>query len=115
MVFFQSHQLNLNANKTEFIIFSKKSKNQERSYELNVSNHKVSHIKTIKYLGILLDENLTYQVEDKNIPKKMAYGIKTLCSIRDLFPEKIRILLLNALVVSQLQYSSVLLNGITLN
>ena len=45
----------------------------------------------------------------------MACGIKTLYSIRDLFPEKIRILLLNALVVSQLQYSSVLLNGIAQN
>ena len=45
----------------------------------------------------------------------MACGKKTLCSIRDLFPEKIRILLLNALEVSQLQYSSVLLNGIVQN
>ena len=31
LVFFQSHQLNLNATKTEFIIFSKKSKNQEKT------------------------------------------------------------------------------------
>ena len=95
--------------------FSQKNKNQETNYELTVSNPKVSHTKTIKDLGILLDENLTYQVEVKNILKKMACGIKTLYSIRDLFPEKIRILLLNALVVSQLQYSSVLLNGIAQN
>ena len=115
LVFFQNHQLNLNATKTEFIIFSKKSKSQETNYELTVSNQKVSHTKTIKYLGILLSENLTYQVGVKNILKKMACGIKTLYSIRDLFPEKIRILLLNALVVSQLQYSSVLLNGTAQN
>ena len=115
LVFFQNHQLNLKATKTEFIIFSKKSKNQEKNYELTVSNQKVSHTKTIRYLGILLDENCTYQDEVKNILKKTACGIKTLYSIRDLFPEKIWILLLDALVVSQLQYSSVLLNGIAQN
>ena len=115
LVFFQNHQLNLNATKTEFIFFSKKSRNQEKNYELTVSNQKVSHTKTTKYLGIHLDENLTHQVEVKKILQKMTCSIKSLYSIRDLFPEKIRILLLNALVVSQLQYSSVLLNGIAQN
>ena len=112
LLFFQKHQLNMKANETEFIIFSKKSQNQDKSYELIVSNHQTSHTKTINYLGILLsDESLTYQVEVKNILKKMACGIKTLYSIEDLFPEKIRLSLFNALVVSHLQYSSVLLNG----
>ena len=44
------------------LISPKKSNNQEKKYELTVSNHKVSHTKTIKYIGIILDENLTYQV-----------------------------------------------------
>ena len=42
--------------------------------------------------------------------------IKCLYSIRDLFPEKkTRLMLLNTLVVSHLQYSAVLLNEITEN
>ena len=44
----------------------------------------------------------------------MACGIKTIYSVRDLFPEKTRILLLNALVISH-NYSSILLNGLTEN
>ena len=84
--------------------------------ELTVSNQKVSHIKTIKYLEIVLDENLTYQVEVENILKKMVCGIKTPNSIKDIFfTEKSRILSLNALVISQLQYPSVLLNAIAQN
>ena len=45
----------------------------------------------------------------------MSCGIKCLYSIRDLFPEKTRLMLLNALVVSHLQYSAILLTGITEN
>ena len=51
----------------------------------------------------------------KNLLMKMACGIKTSYSVRDLFPEKTRFLLLNALVISHLHYSSVILNGITEN
>ena len=56
---------------------------------MTVSNHEVSHTKPIKYLGILLDENLTYQAEVKSFSRKWLVAKK-----------------------SQLQYSSVLLNGI---
>ena len=62
-----------------------------------------------------MDQNLTYQDEVKNLLMKMACGIKTIYSIRDLFPLKNRFLLLNASVISHLHYSSILLNGITEN
>ena len=45
----------------------------------------------------------------------MACGIKTLFSIRDYFPEKVRLLLLNALVISHLHYTAFLLNGLNAN
>ena len=45
----------------------------------------------------------------------MACGIKFLYSIRDYFPEKVRLLLLNALVISHLHYPAILLNGLTEN
>ena len=42
----------------------------------------------------------------------MACGIKTMYSVRDLFPEKARILLLIAVGISHLHYPTVLFNGI---
>ena len=45
----------------------------------------------------------------------MALGIKSLYSVRDIFPQKTRKLLLNALVVSHLHYSAILLSGISEN
>ena len=60
---FHGHQLNSNATKPEFDNFSRKSKIQKKKYEQTVSNQNLSHIKTIKHLGILSDENLIYQLE----------------------------------------------------
>ena len=45
----------------------------------------------------------------------MACGIKTLYCVRELLPEKICLSLLNALVISHLHYSALLLNGISQN
>ena len=53
--------------------------------------------------------------ETKHILRKMACGIKTILSIRNYFPEKILLSLLNALVISHLHYPSILLNGISQN
>ena len=73
----------------------------------------IKHSNSVKYLGIFLDQNLTFQDEVKSILQKMSCGIKCLYSIGDLFPEKkTRLMLLNALVVSHLQYSAILLTGI---
>ena len=57
----------------------------------------------------------TFQEEGKHILRKMPCGIKTLYSIRDCFPQKVRSLLLNALAISHLHYPAILLNGLTEN
>ena len=86
-----------------------------RDMEIQVDSKTISPSNHVKYLGVFLDRNLTYQDEVKNLLMKMACGIKTIYSVRDLFPEKTHFLLHNALVISHLHYSSVLLNGITEN
>ena len=114
--FFEIHRLTINADKTEFITFCKMSKNNiVRDMEIHVDGKTIPPSNHVKYLGVFLDKNLTYQDEVKNLLMKMTCGIKTIYSVRDLFPEKTRFLLLNALVISHLHYSSVLLNGITEN
>ena len=69
----------------------------------------------VKYLGVYLAQNLSFQEEVKHILRNMACGIKTLYSIREYLPELTRLLLLNALVISHLHYPSFLLNGISQN
>ena len=76
--FFESHQLTINADKTEFICFCKPSKNDlVRTHTLKVENQNIKTSTTVKYSGVYLDQNLKFQDELKNIFRKMATGIKT--------------------------------------
>ena len=75
----ERHRLTINADKTEFIIFCKVSTNNTmRNFEIEVKNQIIENSKSIKYLGVYLDQNLTFQNEVKNVLRKMACGIKTL-------------------------------------
>ena len=114
--FFERHGLTINADKTEFIIFCKPSKNaQLQNKELKVKDKIIKSVSCAKYLGVYLDQNLNYQNEVKNLLRKMACGIKTLYALRESFPQKTLILLMNALVISHVNYSAILLSGISDN
>ena len=47
-----------------------------------------SRKKVLKYLGVHIDCNLSFDKEMKNVPRKMAVGIKVVYSIKHIFPEK---------------------------
>ena len=78
------HSLQLNAKKTELIVFSKKhSRKKDEKYTITLDDKIMIKEKTIlKYLGVVLDQFITFQDEIKKILRKMACGIKTLQSIK---------------------------------
>ena len=86
-----------------------------KKLKLKINDHLIEHRTIVKYLGVYLDQNLTYEPEVKHLLKKMVCGIKTLYCVRELLPEKICLSLLNALVISHLHYPALLLNGISQN
>ena len=111
---FLEHSLQLNAKKTELFVFSKKhSRKNGEKYTLTLDNKIIEEKTNVKYLGVVLDQFLTFQDEIKIIPRKMACGIKTLQSIKNPLPVKTRLLITHALVVSHLHYPAILLSGIS--
>ena len=114
--FFEKHQQTLNADKTKLITFQTSNKNNKyKNTNLIVNDEIIRSSSTIKSSSVYLDQNLTFQEEVRHILRKMAGGIKTRYSIREYFPEKIRLLLLNVLAISHLHYPAILLNGLTEN
>ena len=80
-----------------------------------VEDHLIEPSSCVKYLGVHLDQSLTFEEEIKNILKKMACGIKTLYTVKSFLHEEFCLKLLNALVLSQIQHPAILLNGISQN
>ena len=102
--------------KTELIVFSKKhSRKKVEKYTITLDDKIIEEKTNVKYLGVVLDQFLTFQDEIKNILRKMACGIKILQSIKKPLPVKTRLLIMHALVISHLHYPAVLLSGISAN
>ena len=102
--------MDVNESKTEFIIFGAPKSNKIE--EIVVNGCTILEKKVVKYLGVHIDCNLSFDEEIKNVLRKMAVGIKVIYSIKNIFPEKTRSALLNDLVLSHLHYPIVLFSGL---
>ena len=103
----------MNNKKAEYIVFAPSKKARTPSY-LNVNDVNIGESSSVRYPGIILDK-LNFNEEIKRILSRMACSIKILKDIRNCFPIKTRLTLLNALVLSHIQYSSLMLVGIREN
>ena len=66
----------------------------------------------MKYLGVIIDSKQKFDKEVKKILQRMACGIKVLNTLSKSLPEKTIVLLLNAIVISHLHYSALILIGL---
>ena len=106
--------INDDKKKTEYIVFAPSKKARTPSH-LKVNDVHIGESSSVRYLGIILDNKLNFKEEIKRILSRMACSIKILKDIRNCFPIKTRVTLLNALVFSHIQYSSLMLVGIRKN
>lgn len=111
--YFSQHGLRLNIDKTEYIIFSRKTKNPKPNNFINIAGTEIRSKPETKYLGVVLDCHLSFDTQIKNTLRKMAAGIKTIYAIRDIIPLKARITIFQALVMSHLNYTATLFTDIT--
>ena len=75
---FEANKLSLNVGKTKYSLFRKPSRKDDLPLLLTrllIKKHKVEKVKSIKFLGVLLDENLSWKDHIKYIATK---SLKTL-------------------------------------
>ena len=75
---FEANKLSLNVGKTEYFFFHKPSRKDDLPLllpRLLIKKHKVERVKSKKFLGILLDENLSWKDNIKYIKNKVAKSI----------------------------------------
>ena len=80
-----------------------------------MTNHSTYLSSFVKYLGVYLDQNRTYEKEVKHVLKKMACDNKTIYAVKQFLPGKNCPLLLKALVLSHIHYPAILIQGISQN
>ena len=104
----------MNPSKTEFKLFSR-NRNFSESESIKIGNEIITESKSVKYLGVHIDKNFSFQDEVKHLLKKMAGGIKTIYTLRNRIPTFLMKTVLNAFVISHLHYSLLLIQSIDKN
>ena len=88
------------------MIFQKKgiSKQILKKVNLNINKNNIKQVETFKYLGVLLDNKLSWQEQVQSLQTKLAKFNGVIYKIRNFVPRKILMMLYNALVGSYLRY-----------
>ena len=75
---FISNKFSLNIRKTNYSFFHKRSKQDDMLLllpKLKINNYKLKRAESVKFLGVVLDENLTWKQHIKYIENKIAKNI----------------------------------------
>ena len=76
------NKLSLNVKKTHYMIFSKKKSPQRVSIELKIDGEKLSEVDKTKFLGVIIDNKLSWKEHVNYICGKIARGIGVIIKAR---------------------------------
>ena len=108
-VWFKANKLSLNIDKTNYMIF--KNRHSNRIYDdLNIciDGRKISKVSHTKFLGVLLDESLTWSNHTSNIVNILSKYCGILYRLREVLPSKALFSLYNTLVFPHLIYCNLI-------
>ena len=97
--------MSLNYNKTTyFLVYSKRIKNNTNNFSLTVGGHDIPFSNYTKYLGIIIDEELSWSKHCNYIANKHSKAAGILCRIRHNIKKKTLINLYYSFVYPYLKY-----------
>ena len=100
----QVNKLSLNLKKTHYIVFRKKKSKIDITQDIFINNVKISMTDKTKFLGVIIDEFLSFQPHIMYIKGKVARGIGVLYKTKKFLHEKTLIQLYNAFIYPYLNY-----------
>ena len=90
--------------KINYFIFHSSSSNVPSGSNVKIGKKHIKRVKFVKFLGILLDEHLSWKYHLSELAKKLARTCGMFFKIRSLLPLDVLVCLYNALFLSFLQY-----------
>ena len=105
---FNDNLLTLNVSKCKFVIYGSSSKVAKfDNVSITVNDSILDRIDSFKYLGVTIQQNLTWSEHIDNISKKFNQHLGLIRRIKFLLPKQARLTLYNSLVLPLLDYSDI--------
>ena len=102
---FDSNKLTLNTSKTQYIIFHRKQRRiPENDNQIFLGTDLVTEKKYVKFLGVVVDCNLSWNYHIGNLNRKLAKYVPIFYRIRNFCTSKALKIMYNGLVYSNLIY-----------
>ena len=102
--YFKANKLSINLKKSTYIIIAPKSNIKDIKIEIKLGNENMKRSKEIKFLGVTIDEGLTFKSHFENIKTKIKSGMTALCTTKHILPFKAKKLIYNGLIHSHISY-----------
>ena len=100
-----SNRLSLNVTKTHSMLFRTQGKLLDSaSLPIKISDENISQVKSSKFLGTIIDENLTWKPHLKNISLKIAKNIGIINKVKSIFSEQTLLMLYFTMIYPYLSY-----------
>ena len=103
---FKSNKLSLNLKKTNYMLLGTRNKtNQSKDkFKLSIDDTEVKEVSTFKFLGITVDQNLTWKNHVDDLAKKCSRSIGILHKVKQFLPESALLSLYYTLFLSHINY-----------
>ena len=103
------NKLSLNAKKTKMMLFHyKQRKVNSKIPKLKINGVTIERVKEFNFLGVTLDENMTWKPHTQKVANKIAQAIGTLKSLKRFLPRKILKTIYCSLILPHLSYGIIL-------
>ena len=104
--FFDYNYLHVNTSKTKFMLFTTpQTKTCLPIFTLKYGGADIEQVKSIRFLGVIVNETLTWDMHIQYVCSKLYRSIGSLRRLRKSLPAKLRVSVYHALIQSHVSYA----------
>lgn len=100
------NKLMINVNKTKWMMINGKNVNITNQHSLQIANETIERVECIKYLGVQIDDKLTFEKHIQTCTNKIAKIVNLLYRIADKMDCNTKKLIYNAIITPNIEYCS---------
>jgi hypothetical protein len=106
---FKLNKLSLNIKKTNYMVFKNKhSTKKDQEYKIVIDNNNLDKVHTSKFLGVLIDDNLSWKSHTSHICKIISKYNGIIRKVRPFLPQDSLSTLYNTFVLPYLSYCNII-------
>lgn len=98
------NKLSLNITKTQYMIFKNKGRTVKSNHNVYINQNKLKNVESTKFLGVVIDDRLSWLHHTTYIKSKIAKSIGILCKARKFLSQTSLITLYNSFIYPYLTY-----------